>query len=228
MSLGSKAISSSVLVALLCAGSGHAAAGVIRGTLRVGSHVGAPEASMNAYPGSAGSMPGMHHSARGLASDAIVYVDHVPAAAESTLARAKEPMPRLAQKDQAFVPRVLGIAVGTKVDFPNMDPIYHNVFSLSPARRFDLGKYPRGSSRQILFPKPGLVNVYCEIHSDMEAFVLVLPHHGFARPSASGEFTLPALPAGHYVLRAWHPDLGEQSATVDVPATGQVTANLSY
>lgn len=205
-----------------------ASAGVIHGTLRTGSRSPAPGISMNAYPGSAGSMPGMHAATRGLPTDAVVYVDHVPAAAESSLVRASSPMPRLAQKDQSFVPRVLGIAVGTLVDFPNLDPIYHNVFSLSPVRRFDLGKYPRGNSRQIRFPKAGLVNVYCEIHSDMEGFILVLPHHGFARPSASGEYTLPPLPAGHYVLRVWHPDLGEQSATVDVPASGDVTANLSY
>lgn len=228
MGIATKTISSGALVAFLCAMAGSATAGVIRGTLRVSSRIAAPTASMNAYPGSAGSMPGMHASIRGLASDAVVYVDRVPAAAESALARVNAPLPRLAQKDQAFVPRVLGIAAGTRVDFPNLDPIYHNVFSLSPVRRFDLGKYPRGSSRQILFPKPGLVNVYCDLHSDMEAFVLVLPHHGYARPSASGEFTLPALPAGRYLLRVWHPDLGEQSVTVEVPATGQVTANLSY
>lgn len=223
-----KAISSGALVALFCAMAGSATAGVIRGTLRVPSRAGAPAVSMNAYPGSARSMPGMHGSVRGLASDAVVYVDHVPASAESALARINAPLPRLAQKDQSFVPRVLGIAAGTEVDFPNLDPIYHNVFSLSPVRRFDLGKYPRGNSRQVRFPKPGLVNVYCDLHSDMEAFILVLPHHGFARPSATGEFAIPALPAGRYVLRAWHPDLGEQSTTVNVPTTGNVTASLSY
>jgi plastocyanin len=228
MEFGKKTISIGALVALLCVVAGPVPAGVIRGTLRLSSQPAAPAAAMNAYPGSARSMPGMHGPMRGLAGDAVVYVDHVPAEAETALARVDGPLPRLAQKDQCFVPRVLAIAAGTRVDFPNLDPIYHNVFSLSPVRRFDLGKYPRGNSRQILFPKPGLVNVYCDLHSDMEAFILVLPHHGFARPSASGEFTLPALPAGRYLLRAWHPDLGEQSVTVDIPATGQVTANLSY
>jgi plastocyanin len=159
----------------------------------------------------------------------VVYVDHVPARAESALAAATTTtMPRLAQRGQSFVPRVLAIAAGTRVDFPNQDPIYHNVFSLSPARRFDLGKYPRGSSRQVIFPKPGLVNVYCDIHKDMEAFVLVLPHHGFARPSASGDYKLPDLPAGSYLVRAWHPDLGERATTVNVPKTGDVTADLSF
>ena len=215
------------LVMLLWTAPPKAEAGVIRGTLRVPPPA-APVAPMNGYPGSAGSMPGMHAPFHGLASDAVLYVSDVPAPAESALAAAPDPVPRLAQKDQRFVPRVIAIAVNASVDFPNLDPVFHNVFSLSAARRFDLGKYPRGSSRRVQFPRPGLVNVYCDIHSDMEAFVLVLPHHGFARPSAEGEFELPALPAGAYVLNAWHPDLGSQSVPVTVPEVGTVAAELSF
>src|SRR5262249_31672411 len=140
-----------------------ARAGVIRGTLRVppsGSGAAVPVA-VNPYPGRAQSMVGEHGEPRGLPTAPVVYGRRGPAAVESILARASAlaPMPRLAQKDQSFVPRVLAIAAGTRVDFPNLDPIFHNVFSLSPARRFDLGKYPRGDSRRIVFPKPGLVNV---------------------------------------------------------------------
>lgn len=216
------------LVALLCAVPRSASAGVIRGTLHVPAHPALAAVSMDAYPGHANAMPGMSTPARGLVGDAIVYVDRVPAPAESALAALATTMPRLAQRDQAFAPRVLPIAVGTRVDFPNMDPVYHNVFSFSPARRFDLGKYPRGSSRQIVFEKPGLVKVYCDIHSSMEAFVLVLPHHAFTQPSPSGDFALPELPAGRYVLHAWQPDLGDVNMTVDVPRTGDVTASLSF
>jgi len=223
-----KLISGVALVAFLCLLPGLVSAGVIRGTLSVASRP-AISAAMNAYPGQASSIPGSHASTQGLASDAVVYVDQVPAKAEAELAAAvATECPRLAQKDQAFVPRVLAIATGTTVEFPNLDPIYHNVFSLSPVQRFDLGKYPNGSSRQVTFAKSGLVKVYCDIHSNMEAFVFILPHHGFARPSSSGEFALPDLPKGRYVLHAWHPDLGEQTKTVDVPADGSVVANLSY
>jgi plastocyanin len=218
----------SAFFALLWSVPAPATAGVIHGRLRVPPPTPPSAGSMNPYPGSAGSMAGMHQEPRGLASDAVVYVDRVPAAAESALAAAASPVPRLAQKDQMFVPRVIAIAVNTNVEFPNQDPIYHNVFSLSPPRRFDLGKYPRGSSRTVNFSKPGLVNVYCDIHSNMEAFILVLPHHGFTRPRASGEFRLPDLPAGTYVLHAWHPDLGEQTVTVEVPAVGLVAADPSY
>ena len=216
------------LLAVLCAGPPPAAASVIRGVVRVPSRPALVATAVSHYPGHANAMPGRPAIARGRVEDAVVYVDHLPADADSALGQSNRSAPRLAQKDEAFVPRVLAIAVGASVDFPNLDPIYHNVFSLSPARRFDLGKYPQGASRQVVFHKPGVVNVFCDIHSDMEAFILVLPHHGFARPSPSGEYTLPGLPAGRYVLCVWHPDLGKQSVTVEVPDHGELTADLSY
>lgn len=224
-----KRLSSAVLLVLIGAVPRPTCAGVIHGTVTVPPRtVPAVAASMNAYPGRVGSMAAMQVIERGRVGDAVLFVDRVPARAESALAASRGEMPRLAQKDQCFVPRVVAIAAGMKVDFPNLDPIYHNVFSFSPARRFDLGKYPRGNSRQVVFPKPGLVNVYCDIHTSMEAFVLVLPHHGIARPSVTGDFALPDLPAGHYVLHAWHPDLGEQKVGVDIPASGDVTADVRF
>jgi len=221
---------SSALVALLWSIPAPVAAGVIHGTLRVPPLPAPSAGGTDAYPGTAGSMAGAHQVRHGFVTDAVIYVDHVPAAAESALAAAAASAapPRLAQKGQMFVPRVIAIAVNTNVEFPNLDPIFHNVFSLSPPRRFDLGKYPRGSSRTLNFPKPGLVNVYCDIHSNMEAFILVLEHHAFTRPKPSGEFRLPDLPAGTYLLHAWHPDLGEQTLSVEVPAVGLVAADPSY
>jgi plastocyanin len=217
-----------MMVALLCLVPPPSLAGVIRGTVHVPGSSPTVAASMNAYPGRAGFLPGAYGTQRGRVSDAIVYVEHVPAQAESALASIKRATPQLAQKGQSFVPRVLAVAVGTKVDFPNKDPIYHNVFSLSPILRFDLGKYPHGGSKQVLFSKVGLVNIYCDIHSGMEAFVMVLPHHAFARPGQDGNYALPDLPAGHYVVRSWHPDLGERTMAVEIPAKGSVTADLSY
>ena len=212
---------------LMVMGPAPLMAGVIYGTLRVPSFA-AAQATMNPYPGRANSLPGHRSQATGAVVDAVIHVDHVPAAAESVLSATSGTRAQLAQSNQAFVPRVLVIGVGGHVDFPNQDPIYHNVFSLSPVRRFDLGKYPRGRSRRVQFPRPGLVNVYCDIHSDMEAFVLVLPHHGFTRPSASGVFQLPNLPAGQYTVRVWHPDFGERTAKVEVPETGMVAVDLNY
>jgi plastocyanin len=205
-----------------------ASAGVIRGTLHVPAASTLSGTATNAYPGHADAIPGAKRTTRGQVTDAVIYVDRIPAEVESTLAAAKWNAPRLAQKDQMFVPRVVAIAAGSSVDFPNMDPIYHNVFSPSPTRRFDLGKYPKGSSRRVEFRKPGIVNVYCEIHSNMEAFVVVVPNHAFTRPSATGEFALPDLPAGSYDLHVWHPDLGTQTVTVQVPAEGDVAQSLNY
>ena len=114
------------------------------------------------------------------------------------------------------------------VDFPNMDPIFHNVFSVSPTRRFDLGKYPRGHSKQVAFPREGLVKVYCDIHSSMEAFVLVVPTQCFTRADENGNFALPDLPEGIYTFRFWHPEFDEQERRVSVPATGDVTIGVGW
>jgi plastocyanin len=212
-----------MLIVLALLASRTATAGGIDGVLHVPA-MAASAAAPQAYTGTAGAMPGMHEVRRGLPADAVIYVDHD--AAPDTASEAA-PVPKLAQKDQMFVPRVVAVPVGGTVEFPNLDPIFHNVFSLSPVKRFDLGKYPRGHSKSVTFTKPGLVNVYCDIHSNMAAYVLVLPHRGFTRPDERGTFHL-ALPAGHYVLEAWHPDLGETHVAVDVPTTGTVTAELSY
>ena len=204
-----------------------ASAGIIRGTLRVPSG-GTAAAQLHGYPGSAGAMPGMHGPVRGQATDAVIYVTQIPAAAESSLAATHGARPKLAQKNESFVPRVVPVAVGTTVDFPNLDPIYHNVFSLSPIKRFDLGKYPRGQSKAVLFNKAGLVNVFCDIHSEMAAYVLVLPHHAFVQPRADGTFELPDLPAGRYELHVWHPDLNEIVRTVEVRTERDVRLELAY
>lgn len=213
-----------LLLVLGLLGCRSAAAGEIVGTLHVPS-VPAAAPAPQAYAGMASAMPGMHEARRGQPGDAVIYVERLSAAADSAIDPA--PVPKLAQKDQMFVPRVVAVAVGGTVEFPNQDPIFHNVFSLSPVKRFDLGKYPRGHSKSVRFTKAGLVNVYCDIHSNMAAYILVLPHHGYTRPDEHGAFRM-TLPAGHYVLVAWHPDLGETRTDVDVPATGAVNAALAY
>jgi plastocyanin len=172
----------------------------------------------------AGGMMPVH----GLVTDAVIYIARIPAEAESALARSPEPRPQLAQKDEAFVPRVVAVACGGEVDFPNRDPIYHNVFSLSPTRRFDLGKYRQGHSKTVRFDRAGVVKVYCDIHAEMEAFVLVVSNHAFSSPKADGSFELPDLPAGRYELRVWHPDLPEIAHSVLVPEQGDVQVAVGF
>jgi plastocyanin len=113
----------------------------------------------------------------------------------------------VAQHGERFVPHVLAVMQGGTVDFPNQDDIYHNVFSLSAAAGnggFDLGRYPKGSSRSWTFPKPGTVQVFCHIHQDMSAILLVLANPFFATPDENHHYSIDDVPEGDYTLVAWH------------------------
>jgi hypothetical protein len=94
--------------------------------------------------------------------------------------------------------------VGSSVDFPNSDKVYHNVFSLSKTRRFDLGRYPRGQSRSVVFDRTGVVRVFCEIHSHMSAYILVFAHRFFAVSDVDGRFRIDGIPPGSYTLAVWN------------------------
>jgi plastocyanin len=112
---------------------------------------------------------------------------------------------QIVQRDLNFVPAILPVQTGTKVAFPNLDDTYHNIFSFSPAKRFDLGRY-RGDERPIpsvVFDVPGLVTVRCDIHEHMRALILVLDTPHFALSDAEGRFRLSGLPSGRYKLKAW-------------------------
>jgi plastocyanin len=115
------------------------------------------------------------------------------------------PTKEIAQKDLTFIPALLPIRVGTKVEFPNLDDTYHNIFSYSPVKRFDLGRY-RPEERPIpvqVFDKPGLVTLRCDIHEHMRGLILVLNTPYFVMTDTEGHFRLAGLPAGHYTLKAW-------------------------
>ena len=115
------------------------------------------------------------------------------------------PTKEVGQKDLTFIPALLPIEVGTKVQFPNLDDQYHNIFSYSPAKRFDLGRY-RPEERPIpsvMFDKPGLVTLRCDIHEHMRGLILVLNTPYFVMTDAGGHFRLDKLPAGRYTLKAW-------------------------
>jgi plastocyanin len=116
-----------------------------------------------------------------------------------------QPAKQIAQKDLAFVPPLLPVQVGTRVEFPNLDDTYHSIFSYSPAKRFDLGRY-RPEERPIpsvVFDRPGLVTLRCDIHEHMRGLILVLDTPYFVVTDADGRFRLKGLPSGRYTLRAW-------------------------
>jgi plastocyanin len=112
--------------------------------------------------------------------------------------------PSLDQKNLQFHPQVLPVMVGTKVDFPNRDNLFHNVFSYSQAKEFDLGRYPKDDSRSVTFDRPGVVRVYCDIHSHMSATILVLKHPYFTSPDDSGVYVLSRVPPGKYRVVLWY------------------------
>jgi len=134
----------------------------------------------------------------------------------------------MAQEDTAFVPGLLVIPVGTTVRFPNRDPFFHNVFSYSSAGRFDLGRYPRGESKDVRFTQPGVVKVYCEVHEPMRAVILVVENAHWAEPGTDGRFRIPDVPAGVYTLVAWHADRGELEREVRVPPGGVARVEFEF
>lgn len=131
------------------------------------------------------------------------------------------------QENETFVPHVVAITRGSTVTFPNADPIFHNVFSLSRGATFDLGRYPRGQTRSEKFAKPGLVKVYCRIHSQMSATILVLDHPFFDVPNDDGSFSLANVPVGQYTLVGWHERIGERTASIRVEAGKTTNVELT-
>lgn len=130
------------------------------------------------------------------------------------------------QQNEHFIPRVAAVTVGSEVDFPNDDPIYHNVFSLSRAKNFNLGRYPRGATRSVRFDRPGIVKVFCDIHSHMSATVMVFDHPWFDVPDEDGRFELTGVPPGDQEITAWHERLGDTTALVHVQTGRPVTADF--
>jgi plastocyanin len=148
---------------------------------------------------------------------AVVYLDTAPSRAFELPEPGRATMD---QRDQTFVPHVLAITVGTLVDFPNSDMTFHNVFSLSKTRAFDLGRYSRGKSKAVRFDRPGVVQVFCDIHSHMSAYILVFAHRYFAVTDQAGNFTIAGVPPGSYTLAVWHEGEVRDTRAVTIPDSG--------
>jgi plastocyanin len=149
--------------------------------------------------------------------DAVVWV-------EGPKTRARPVGGTVSMKSKAFVPRVTVVTVGGSVEFPNLDAISHNVFSVSGENRFDLNLYKKPKSASKVFDHPGVVRIYCNIHPQMSGFVLVRDNPFWARVGADGSFSIPDVPAGAWVLKAWHERAGESDQPITVPEAGAVTA----
>jgi plastocyanin len=137
-------------------------------------------------------------------SRVVLYLEGAGAAAGD----AKSPVAQVQQLDRRFMPDLVVIPVGSTVAFPNMDPIFHNIYSLSKPKSFDLGSYDKGETRKVTFSKPGIVDVYCHLHPNMAATIVVTPNRWYARVDRSGLYRIPNVPPGQYTVVAWHKSAG--------------------
>jgi len=207
--------------ALLVVTSGSARAGAVAGRLYLSRSAAVADSA-----GHAKSFQRLQSGVR----DAVVSIEPCPPEIERQLKRSASARgaPRIDQAHMKFLPRVVVVAVGDSVQFTNLDTLYHNVFSVSSACHFDLGRMPPGQIESVRFTKAGVINLHCELHPEMIGYVVVLPHRLIARPDSLGVFALPPLPSGHYVLRAWHPHGGEVAQDFDVPRRGDAHVTLTF
>lgn len=151
---------------------------------------------------------------RGALADAVVTFE--PAAGESP-SPPPEPF-QIVTEDKQFRPRVLVVPVGSRVRFPNRDPILHNVFSVSGDNAFDVGLYEEGEGKAVTFEHPGLVRVFCNVHHSMVAYVLVVETPHVARPDSRGRFRLEGVPEGPGILTLWHERADPVRREIRVPS----------
>lgn len=211
-----------VLIALFCLWSNQCCASEISGQITIQAKL-APKAFVPAvYELRGVAVPAKPRSSNpgGFAGKVAVWLEaqNVPGlpAVQTTMR----------QRDRLLEPALLIVPVGSTVEFPNLDPIFHNVFSLSAARSFDLGYYSEGKSRKIVFPQAGIVQVYCHIHPGMYGVVVVTSSRWTAQPSPDGTFSWPNVPAGNYRLMIWQKSAGLIRKHVTVPESGTVRVKI--
>jgi hypothetical protein len=211
----------SVMCAALLLPGARATAGIIHGTVWLG-----PKPATDAAPDPK-RQRGVH--------EAVVYVERIPEGAERDLTTRRvlflrrplrDRVPTVVQRQQ-FEPRVLATPAGSRVAFLNLDRVYHNAFSVAPARRFDLGKRAPGARDTVAFTDAGVINLHCDIHPDELGFIVVTPNHAFTRPDALGRYRLPKLPPGRYTVHVFLPRRRELVSTVELPRRGDLTLDLS-
>ena len=199
--------------------SAQAAGGTIHGQVSIVTRPSRRLSSAGAYPGRTVTVAPAASGSE--LANVIVFVD---------LPKGVSSPPRhltIRQTNEVFVPRVAAVTVGSTVDFPNDDAIFHNVFSLSRGATFDLGRYPRGESKRRRFDRPGVVKVFCHLHSHMTALVRVFDHPYFARLDARGRFTMPGVPPGRHRVVAWHERVGEVAHDALVTSGGTLSLSFS-
>ena len=202
----------SLLVSTLCAN-----AGTIKGSVQLQTGLLENPKPISPFARSRAGGDASHASQNQDAS-VVVFLEASPALAPLI----PEEKPIMDQRNYTIYPHILPVSVGTTVRFPNSDFVYHNLFSLSNSKKFDLGRYPRGESRDVKFDREGEIKIYCDIHPTMSGVILVVPNRYFTGVGSDGTYVIHNVPAGTYTITAWHEQLSETSQTVTVPETGSV------
>lgn len=206
---------------------GHqAASGLITGTVEISRALASRRANFRIYGDARGAVA-PRIPASELTSElrnVVIYLQADPGIASP--AAADTAIGVMSQSGERFDPHILPVIQGTRVEFPNYDDIYHNVFSLSRASTFDLGRYPKGATKSVTFTKPGIVQVFCHIHADMSGIVVVLPNRFYAVPDSAGRFTLSDVPPGDYTVVGWHERTRPVQHRVRVTAGGTTQVNF--
>jgi len=199
--------------------AGAAALGAIRGRVEIGRPVVSGERRPNvAQLGTPATR------SRDDLTRSVVYLQTAPRGAFEQTESGRAVMD---QKNETFVPHVLAVTTGTTVEFPNSDTTYHNVFSLSKAAKFDLGRYAVGRSKSVRFDRPGIVRVFCDIHSHMNAFILVFSHPYFALTDSQGRYRIDRVPPGRYEVIAWNEGTASEPRAVTVGDGGVAELDFS-
>jgi len=190
--------------------------GSIRGKVRITKNLPAQRMRFRLYPGFKPVPPPTAQEKRDDEWQNIVI--YLKSAASIPVATQDGEELQMLQLGETFIPHLLPIVKGSTVRFPNQDPIFHNVFSLSGTESFDLGRYPKGDSRSVTFDEAGIVPVFCHLHSDMSAIIMVLDNPYFVVPDPDGRYQIESIPAGSYTLVAWHERSHQVEQQVDVKA----------
>ncbi len=199
--------------------------GRIEGVASIANSLVVPRSRVRVYD-EPGTPPAKLHRDPDPLANVVLYLESTPSLRQVTRAVSGVRAPELRQSGERFVPHVLAIRTGTTVQFPNDDPLFHNVFSLSRVKTFDLGRYPRGASRPVTFETAGVVPVFCHIHADMSAYIVVLDHPFFVIPDSAGRFALEGVPPGDYRLVAWHERIRPFTVPVHVDGGRATTINV--
>jgi plastocyanin len=160
----------------------------------------------------AAKKPGAPDGKADTAANVAVWLVPLDAGADTSTPRLAVRSPQLAQKNKTFEPHMLVVQVGSKVEFPNKDPFFHNVFSLFNGKRFDLGLYEAGSSNSARFDRAGISYLFCNIHPEMSAIVISVPTPYFGVSNVAGKISIPGVPGGKYRLHVWN----ERSSAEDL------------